>query len=187
MRDSATNPLRRAALAALLALAMPACQVAPGAGRVGGWDFTQKDKPELWGAYQSQGVYELQRDVFLFDVPDRTNGPALVPGMGSAVPPGTLRGPTGIDEYRSDPKRWLRVTGIVPAGTRLRAETLRGKGNLRDPQATIHYVRGRLLDSEFRGRLVDLQTLSIYTADADPKSHHATLTGPNEYFLTLVP
>lgn len=187
MGDSATKLLHRAALAALLAIAAPACQVTPGAGRIGGWDFAQKDKPELWAAYRAQGLYEVQRDVFLLDVPDRTNGLALVPGMESEVPPRTFRGPTAIEDYRADPKRWLWVGGIVPAGTRLRAEVLRGKGNLRDPDGTVYYVRARLLDGEFRGRLVDLQALSLYAADADPKSRHLTLTGPNEDFLAFVP
>ncbi len=187
MGDTATTPLRCTALALLLALAAPACQVAPGQGRLGGWDFAIDDKPELWGAYRTQAIYELRQDVFLLDAPEYTNGLALVPGMSSEVPPGTLRGPTGIEEYRADPKRWLWVTGVVPAGTRLRAEVLRGKGNLRDSDATVHYVRGRLLDSEFRGRAVDLQALSLYQAEPDPKSHKVTLAGPNEDFLTFIP
>mgnify|MGYP001764764817 CR=1 FL=1 len=186
MGDAATTLPRRASLVALLALALTACAVEPGQGRIGGWDF-KRDDPELWRGYHAQGIYQLQQDVFLLDVPDRTNGLALVPGMNSEVPPGTLRGPTGIEEYHAEPHRWLRVTGVVTAGTRLRAEVLRGKGNLRDPEGTVHYVRGRLLDGEFRGQVVDLQALSLYAADPDPKSHHVTLTGPNEDFLLFIP
>src|SRR5262245_42836484 len=98
MGDAAKTSLRRAALLALLALAAPACQVSPGVGRVGGWDFAEKDKPELWAGFHAQGIYEVQQDVFLIDVPEHTNGLALVPGMNSEVPPRTLRGPTGVEE-----------------------------------------------------------------------------------------
>jgi len=187
MGDAATTPLRLATLVALFALAAPACQVDPGPGRLGGWDFAEKDKPELWAAYRAGGIYELQQDVFLLDIPERTNGLALVAGMDSEMPPGTVRGPTGIEDYRKEPERWRRVTGIVTAGTRLRAEMLRGKGNLRDSEATVYYVRGRLLTGEFRGRTVDLQALSRYTADPDPKSRRITLAGPNDDFLAFIP
>lgn len=186
MGDAATTSRRRAGLFALLALVLTACAVQPGQGRIGGWDFKQDD-PELWRGYHAQGIYQLTQDVFLLDVPERTNGLALVPAFDSTVPPKTLRGPASIEEYRAEPKRWLWVTGVVTAGTRLRAEFLRGKGNLRDPEGTVHYVRGRLLDGEFRGQQVDLQALSLYLADADPKSHHVTLTGPNEDFLLFIP
>lgn len=171
---------------ALFVLAAPACRVAsPGLGRLGGWDSAIDKKPELWGQYKPDRVYELQRDVFLLDVPERTNGLALVPGMESSVPPSTFRGPTGIADYQANPKNWRWVTGVVTARTRLRAEVLRGKGNLRDAEATVHYVRGRLLDGPFRGDIVDLQALSLYAAEAD--SRRLTLTGPNEDFLALAP
>src|SRR6185436_12255568 len=99
MGDAATTPLHRAALAVLLALVAPACQVAPGPGRLGGWDFAQKDKPERWAAYHPQGLYEVQQDVFLVDVPERTNGLALVPGIDAEIPAGTFRGPGSIADY----------------------------------------------------------------------------------------
>lgn len=167
----------------LFALAMPACQVSPGSGHLGGWDFASNKKPELWGQYNADRVYRLQRDVFLMDTPERTNGPALVPGTEWSVPPSTFRGPTGTAEYQANPKNFRWVLGIVTAGTRLRAKTLRGKGNLRDSEETIYYVRARLLDGEFRGKEVDLQALSLYAAVPDSRS--VALTGPNEDFLTL--
>ena len=187
MGAAATNQLRRAALVALCVFVASACRVSsPGIGRLGGWDQRVDEKAELWGEYRPQAVYELQRDVFLMEVYERTNGMALLPGMEWPVPPGTLRGPTGVPEYNADPGHWRLVTGIVPAGTRLRAEVLRGKGNLRDQEATVHYVKGRLLDSEFRGQLVDLQALSRYVLE-DPESRKVTLAGPNEDFLVFAP
>jgi len=187
MGAAATNSLRRAALIALCILAVSACKVSsPGIGRLGGWDQRIDEKTELWGEFRPQMVYELQRDVFLMEIYERTNGMALIPGMETPVAPGTLRGPTGISDYQADPKRFRLVNGVVPAGTRLRAEMLRGKGNLRDQEATVHYVKGRLLDSEFRGQLVDLQALSRYIAE-DPESRKLTLAGPNEDFLALAP
>ena len=187
MGDAATTPIRRAIAAALLVLSVPACQVEPGPGRLGGWDFAKNDKPEFWASYHAQGVYEVRQDVFLVDVPERTNGLALVPGMGIEVPPGTFRGPTGVEDYDAEPHRWPWVTGIVRAGTRLRAETLRGKGNLRDSELTVYYVRARLLTGEFRGQQVDLQAVSRYVADENPESHRITLAGPNEDFLMFIP
>lgn len=187
MGAAATTPLRCAALLTLCALAVSACKVSsPGVGRLGGWDHRLDDRTELWGDYRPQMVYELQRDVFLIDVYERTNGMALVAGMEWPVPPGTFRGPTGVPEYRADPKQHRLVTGIVPAGTRLRAEMLRGKGNLRDKEATVHYVKGRLLDGEYRNWVVDLQPLSLYVLE-DPESRKLTLAGPNEDFLALAP
>lgn len=186
MGATATTSLRRAALLALCVLAVSACQVSPGIGRIGGWEHRIDDKTELWGEYHPQGVYELQRDVFLLDIYEETNGPALVAGMESTVPPGILRGPTGISDYQADPKRYRAVTGIVPMGTRLRAEMLRGKGNLRDQEATVHYVKGRLLDGKYRGWLVDLQPISRYIVE-NPESRKVTLVGPNEDFLVFAP
>ena len=72
------------------------------------------------------------------------SGMALVAGMNSEVPPGTVRAPCTTDEYRANPKRWASITGLVTAGTRLRAEVLRGKGNLRDPKEAYTLFRGRL-------------------------------------------
>ncbi len=185
MGAAANMPIRRAALLMLLMLAAPACQVAPGQGRLGGWDFAVDKTPELWGEFKPDRVYELQRDVFLLDIPERTNGPALLSGMEWSVPPDTVRGPTTVAEYHAHPKNWLRVPGVVTAGTRLRAEVLRGKGNLRDKEATVHYVRARLLDGPFQDKLVDLQAISLYAAD--PDSRRIILRGPNEDFLTLAP
>jgi hypothetical protein len=183
----ATTQLRRAAILALCILAAPACRVAsPGIGRLGGWDNRIDDKPALWGEYRVDAVYALQRDVFLLEVPERTNGLALVAGMEWQVPPGTLRGPTGVPDYLADPKRWRLIAGVAPAGTRMRVEVLRGKGNLRDPAATVHYVKARLLDTERQGQMVDLQALSRYVVE-DPESRKVTLAGPNEDFLALAP
>ncbi len=186
MGAAATTSLRRAALLVLCVCAVSACTVSPGIGRIGGWEHRIDDKTELWGEYHPQGVYELQRDVFLIDDYEYTNGPALVAGMETPVSPGTFRGPTGISDYQADPKRYRTVTDVVPMGTRLRVETLRGKGNLRDQEATIHYVKGRLLDGKYRGWLVDLQPLSRYVL-LDPESRKETLVGPNEDFLVFAP
>lgn len=161
-----------------LLLSAAACQVSsPGLG----WDRNVSDRPEAWGAYQPEGVYVLQRDVFLLDVPERTNGPGLVPGMEWDLPPGTFRGPTGVADYQAAPSQYRGIIGIVAADTRLRVETLRAKGNLRDSRATRHYVKAKVLDGEFQGRTVDLQAVSVYRGDTDGGA--VTLVGPNGDFL----
>jgi hypothetical protein len=168
-------------LACIAAIATAACQVTPGLGDAGGWDRAVSGQMENWGSYRPQGVYRIERDVFLLNVSERTNGPGLVPGMEADVPPGTFRGPTGMDDYLAAPQRYRGVTGVVVSGTRLRAETLRAKGNLLDKNVTVRYVRGRIMDGEFQGWVVDLQAVSIYRAD--PDGGPVRLAGPNEDFL----
>lgn len=156
----------------------------PGIGPAGGWDRNVSDQGEHWGGYRAQGVYRLDRDVFLLDVPERTNGRALVPGMEWDLPPGTFRGPTDTPEYLANPRGFRGVMGVVPAGVRVRADTLRAKGNLRDRNLTRHYVKARVLDGEFQGWVVDLEAVSIYRADPDGGPDR--LEGPNEDFLRPV-
>ncbi len=167
----------------LIVVTAAACQVTPGLGTAGGWDHDVSDRADRWGAFRPQAVYRLERDVFLLDVPDRTNGPALVPGMEQDVQPGTFRGPTAVQEYQAAPHLFRGVIGIVTEGTRLRAEALRAKGNLLDPNVTLHYVQGRLMDGEFRGKVVDLQAVSVYWVD--PDGGPEMLRGPNEDLLRL--
>jgi hypothetical protein len=177
-------PTRRAWTAAILALApvwAAACQVSAGLGTAGGWDRDVSDQRDQWGAYHPQEAYAVTRDVFVLDVPDRTNGPALVPDVEADLPPGTFRGPTSIPDFQTDPGQWRGVRGIVPAGTRIRADTLRAKGNLRDANVRRVYVKARVTDGEFRGLAVDLQAVSIYRAD--PDGGPVTLVGPNADFL----
>jgi len=160
-----------------------ACQVSSGLGTVGGFDHDVSEKGELWGAYRSQSVYRLERDVFLLDVPDRTNGRALVSGPEWPLPPGTYRGPIPTADYQAL-DGYRGVIGVIPAGTRIRAESLRSKGNLRDRGVQRNYVKARILDGEYRGWVVDLEPLSIYTAG--PEGGPDQLTGPNEDFLRWV-
>ena len=65
----------------------------------------------------------------------------------------------------------------------MRAEALRAKGNVLDKSVKQHYVRARIMDGEFQGRLVDLQAVSLYSED--PEGGPVKLAGPNEDFLSL--
>lgn len=173
---------RAACFAAALALCS-GCQVTPGLGYAGGWDRNVSEQTDRWGSYRPQGVYRLERDVFLLNEPERTNGTALVAGLESDLPPGTVRGPAEMEDYLASPNRYRGVIGVVRAGTRLRAEVLRAKGNVLDSVVTRHYIRARIIDGEFGQQLVDLQALSIYATDPDTGA--VTLIGPNEDFLRL--
>ncbi len=167
-----------------VALGAAACQVTPGVGTAGGWDRNVSERGELWGAYRAQGVYRLDRDVLLLDVPERTNGRALASGLEWDLPPGTFRGPVDATAYAANPRGYRGVIGLVPAGIRVRAEILRAKGNLLDKNLTRHYVKGRILDGEYQGWLVDLEPLSLYRAD--PEGGSDRLAGPNDDFLSWV-
>ncbi len=176
------------ALAALLSalLILGACSVtAPGVGYVGGWDWNVSDEVERWAGFDPNGIYELQRDVFLLNIPDRTNGLALVPDMDTDVPPGTLRGPTAMSDYQSNPKRWPRIAGVAKEGTRMRATRLRAKGNVRAPNIKLLYIKAKIMAGPHQGKVVDLQALSLYTTDAATK--RTDLVGPNEDFLLRRP
>jgi hypothetical protein len=158
-----------------------ACEVTPGFGTVGGWDRNVSEQGDAWGDYRTQGIYRLQRDVFVLDVPDRTNGRALVAGAEWTLPRGTFQGPVAVSDFQSNPKGYRGIIGVVPADTRIRAEVLRAKGNLRDRSVTRRYVKARVLDGEFRGWMVDLEPLSLYEADTEGGPDR--LMGPNEDFL----
>lgn len=163
-----------------------ACSVtAPGLGYVGGWDWKVSDETERWAGYKPNGIYELQTDVFLLSIPDRTNGLALVPGMEWDVPPGTVRGPTALSDYQDAPRRWPRVAGVAEEGTRMRATILRSKGNVRAPSIARVYVKARIMAGPHQGKLVDLEALSLYATGLE--SGRAELVGPNKDFLSRAP
>ncbi len=179
---------RLTTLAALVTVlsTLAACTVtAPGIGPVGGWDWKIGDETERWAGFHPNGIYKLQRDVFLLNIPDRTNGLALVPGIEWDVPPGTVRGPTALSDYRDAPRRWPRVAGVAEAGTRMRATILRSKGNVRAPNIARVYVKAKIMAGPHQGKLVDLQALSLYATDLE--SGRAELVGPNEEFLSRAP
>ncbi len=180
-----TNLTTLAALVSALST-LAACSVtSPGVGYVGGWDWKISDEPERWAGFDPDGIYELQRDVFLLNIPDRTNGLALVPDMDADVPPGTVRGPTAMSDYQSNPKRWRRVAGVAEEGTRMRATRLRAKGNVRAPNIRLVYVKAQIMAGPHQGKVVDLQALSLYATDLE--SGRAELVGPNEDFLSRAP
>ena len=159
-----------------------ACTVtAPGVGYVGGWDWNVSDETERWAGFDPDGIYRLQRDVFLINIPDRTNGLALVPDMDADLPPGTVRGPTAMSDYQSSPQRWRRVAGVAEEGTRMRATRLRAKGNVRAPNMTRVYVKAQIMAGPHQGKVVDLQALSLYATEA--ATGRVDLIGPNEDFL----
>jgi hypothetical protein len=180
--DPTLHAHRAACFVAVLALTS-GCQVTPGLGYAGGWERNVSQQTERWGEYRPLGVYRLERDVFLLNEPERTSGPALVAGLESDLPPGTVRGPAAMEDYLAAPDRYRGVIGVVKAGTRVRADVLRAKGNVLDSTVTRHYVRARIIDGDFRERLVDLQALSIYSTDPDTGA--VTLIGPNRDFLRL--
>lgn len=171
-----------AALSICACALLTACTVsAPGLGYVGGWDWNVSDEMERWAGFDAEGIYELREDVFLLDIPERTNGLALVPGMEWDLPPRTLRGPTGIEDYRSNPKNWRRVSGVAEKGTRMRATRLRAKGNVRDRDVTRVYVKAQILAGPHQGKVVDLQAVSLYATDLE--TGRVELVGPNEDFI----
>ncbi len=162
--------------------ALAACTVtAPGVGYVGGWDWNVSDETERWAGFDPEGIYELQQDVFLLSIPDRTNGLALLPDIDADLPPRTVRGPAAISEYQSSPKRWRTVAGIAEKGTRMRATRLRAKGNVRAPNMTRVYVKAQIMAGPHQGKVVDLQALSLYATEA--ATGRIDLIGPNEDFL----
>ncbi|MDK1022303.1 MAG: hypothetical protein QGD90_11790 [Candidatus Hydrogenedentes bacterium] len=181
------SDLRSLALLLVSALStLAACTVtAPGIGYVGGWDWNVSDETERWAGFDPDGIYRLQRDVFLLDIPDRTNGLALVPGMESVVPPGTVRGPTALSDYQDAPRHWPRVAGVAEEGTRMRATILRSKGNVRAPSLARVYIKAQIMAGPHQGKVVDLQALSLYATDLE--SGRAELVGPNEDFLSRAP
>ena len=154
---------------------------APGLGYVGGWDWNISDNTERWAGYEPDRIYALRQDVFLLSIENRTNGIALVPGIQSDVPRGTLRGSTTILSYQADPRPWPWIGGVVESGTRMRATRLRSKGNLRAPSMTRVYVKAQIMDGPHRTKVVDLEPLSLYETDSE--SGQTILLGPNEDFL----
>jgi hypothetical protein len=78
--------------------------------------------------------------------------------------------------YARDPKRWPRVEGIVPAGTRVRFEKLvyhyYFSGDTAFPYA-------RVLDGPYAGRRVSLRYMSRALGDAAPRD------GPNGWVQFL--
>jgi hypothetical protein len=174
--------LLRASIAVLLVGAASGCAVDTlGRGYVGGWDRSISNDTAAWGRYEPGETYRLVVDVFLLDMPDKTNGTALVPGMDFEAGPGGYRGPSTIATYERFPDNWRWVTGIVRAETKIRATRLRAKGNLRAPDRTVEYPKGEILDGEFRGRVVDMQPLSAYRMNEE--TGDLTLLGPDARFL----
>ena len=173
--------MRRAALVCLAGVVAGCAVSNPGLGYVGGWDWNISDEPERWAGFEANRIYRLQRDVFVTNVEDRTNGLALVPDMDADVPRGTVRGPTTIAGYQGDARPWPQIQGVVESGTRLRATRLRAKGNIRASKATMVYVKAQMLDGEFQGQVLDLQALSLYAVD--PETGQENLVGPNEDYL----
>lgn len=171
----------------ILASLAPAvgCRVTtPGVGYLGGWDKDVSERSDLWGRYEPGAVYRLEADLFLMELPEQATGLALVPGMELEVPPDTQRGPTTIEFYREDTRGWPGVRGVIERGTRVRAFTLRAKGNLRDPNATVHYVKGRVLNGPHQGRVVNMEPVSLYRVD--PDTGRMVLIGPNTDLLTQI-
>lgn len=168
----------------LAVLSVAGCNASTGLGTVGGFDWNVTDEPSRWSGYEQNRIYEIQREVFLLDVPERTNGLALVPGMESDVPPSTFRGPTSIEDYQANPRRWRWVSGVVEPGTLMRVTRLRSKGNLRAPKKTRVYVKAQIMRGPHRGELVDLESLSLYAPDVE--TGRDELIGPNEDFLKRV-
>lgn len=169
---------------AIAGCALAGCVTRPGIGYLGGWDKNVSERTELWGGYVPDAVYRIDHPLFLLDLPERTNGLALVPGLEVDLPPGTVRGPTTIEDYESAPRQWRKIKGVVEPGTRVRAFMLRAKGNLRDPGKTRHYVKGRILNGPFQGTVVDLEPVSLYRED--PDTGRTVLVGPNNALLTQV-
>ena len=179
-----THLIARYATLTIAVLSLVACNASTGLGTIGGFDWNVTDEPARWSGYQQDRIYEIQSQVFLLDVPERTNGLALIPGMESDVPPSTFRGPTSIEEYQANPRRFRWVNGVVEPGTLLRVTQLRSKGNLRAPKKTRVYVKAQFMRGPHQGKLVDLESVSIYAIDVE--TGRDDLIGPNENFLTRV-
>jgi len=172
----------RCLLAILACSAFAACSVTtPGLGYIGGWDWNISDEMDRWAGFDAEGIYVLREDVFLLNLPERTNGLALVAGMEWDLPRNTVRGPTDIVDYERSPKTWRYVSGVAEQGTRMRAIRLRAKGNVRDRDVTRVYVKAQILAGPHQGEVVDLQALSLYATDLE--SGRVELVGPNEDFL----
>jgi len=63
-----------------------------------------------------------------------------------------------MDEYWSDPRRWPKIRGILPAGTRIRLERIEHRTF---PGLEVWYEATGLIESgEFRGRNVNLVGIS---------------------------
>ena len=111
--------------------------------------------------YVKGAVYVLLNDRYL-DTPQGWPTPPLVI---VASPHSYLYGvaPRSMDEYRSDPGRWPRIRGILPAGTRIRLDRIehRTYPGLEDWYETT----GIIESGEFRGREVNLAFISSRVGD----------------------
>ena len=106
--------------------------------------------------YVQGAVYVLLNDRYL-DTPQGWPSPPLVV---VASPHSYLYGvaPRSMDEYRSDPARWPKIRGILPAGTRVRLDRIE---HHRYPGLEDWYeVTGTIESGDFRGREVNLGFIS---------------------------
>lgn len=106
-------------------------------------------------------VYVLLNDRYL-DTPQGWPTPPLV----ILASPGSYDygvAPRSMDEYRSDPRRWPKIRGILPAGTRIRLERIEHRTY---PGLEDWYEATGLVESgEFQGRKVNLGFISSGVGD----------------------
>jgi hypothetical protein len=106
--------------------------------------------------YVQGAVYVLLNDRYL-DTPQGWPRAALVVVASPHSYPYGLA-PRSMDEYRSDPERWPKIRGIVPAGTRVRLDRIERH---RYPGLEDWYeATGTIENGEFRGREANLGFIS---------------------------
>lgn len=104
--------------------------------------------------YRQGEVYVLLYDRYL-DSPPTKRLDVIVP---SPLSYDYGMAPRSMDEYRSNPGRWPRIVGILPAGTRIRLDRIE---HHRYPGLEDWYeITGTIESGEFLGREVDLAFVS---------------------------
>lgn len=106
--------------------------------------------------YRQGEVYVLLHDRYLDSPQVRASTPLVIVPSPHSYPYGEA--PQSMDEYRSNPGRWPKISGILPAGTRIRLDRIE---HHQYPGLEDWYeIRGTIESGEFRGREVDLAFVS---------------------------
>lgn len=135
------------------------------------------DNKNLWGGYDVDSKYTLDRPVFIIKTDQITGGRlVLVPEESFSRCLGRFwSAPDSIDEYRADPvqaaiKQYdgfevkIDVVGVLEMGTNLELHKLEKKSawSLWFGRTTTIKPLAKVIDGPFQGKIVDLSDVSIY-------------------------
>lgn len=114
---------------------------------------------DIWKYYQRNGIYRLKRELLfgkVFTIKARKEYELLPPCAEPGEPKATCllhRMPKSISEYKSDPKKWQNIKGVVPKGTLLEMKKV-----IFEQFIDIHYFCyiGVFIDGPYKGEPVIL-------------------------------